>query len=219
MNANRNLNLAMLDSIPSAVRRMVLLLCLVWMPGALKGSIWIDLPETTILADTAGQIFEVWVQNDGSASIEVTGIGFNVQVSDGGPPAGGSITGPAITSVDIFTGTAFASNNNGPSGTGSIVPQVYERGTLTDSGTVTLPTGLSKMATVVMDTTGFKTGTFSLTLDTRNGPAKFTTMAGDLYPGLIDGSVTLVPEPVSGICCIGAILLVYAGMRGNRRRR
>lgn len=170
----------------------------------------IDLPEINLLANTPGQTFDVFIQN-GGASFQVTGIGFNLQVADGGPPAGGLTLGPSITMVDIFTGTIFASpNNNGPSGAGQIVPQVFERGTLTPSGTVSIPSGLSKIATVTLDTSGFLSGSFALTLGTLNGPTKYTTLAGDFFPTLLDGSVA-VPEPsayaaIFGISCLaGAV--------------
>ena len=199
-------------------RRVVGLAWLAMGLGMLPGSLWaalvMDMPEMTLPAHQAGLSFEMWVQNDGAA-LEVTGIGFNIQVADGGPLAGGSISGPAITGVDIFTGTIFTANNNGLSGTGSIVPQVYERGTLTLAGPVSVPNGWSKVATVTLDTSGFSGGTFSLTLDTRNGPTKYTTMAGEYYPTLIDGSVTLVavPEPDGWGWIGGMALLAYAGLR------
>ena len=172
----------------------------------------IDLPEIDMLPDTPGQTFDVFIQN-GGAPVQVTGIGFNVQVADGGPPAGGVTAGPSITAVDIFTGTIFASpNNNGPGGAGQIVPQVYERGTLTPSGTVSIPTGFSKIATVTLDTSGFSSGIFSLTLDTVNGLTKYTTLSGDSFPALINGSVA-VPEPSAYAATFGLLCLAGAVAR------
>jgi len=158
---------------------------------------FMNLPDVNLFPNTPGQTFNVSIENDTGSGIQVTGIGFNLQVADGGTAAGGSINGPAITSVDIFSGTAFASNNNGLSGSGQIVPQVYQIGTLTHAGTVTIPNGVSEVAAVTIDTTGFFSGTFGLTLDTHNGPTKYTTTGSDLFPALEDGKVTLalVPEP------------------------
>lgn len=168
-----------------------------WLTGMaipMQADVCIDVPEIGLLPNTPSQRFDVHLWNGGEP-IPVIGIGFNIQVADGGPLLGGKTNGPAITSVDIFTGTVFASNNNGLSGSGSIAPQLYERGTLTRSNTVSLPAGLSKVATVVLDTTGFSAGTYSLTLSTRNGRTKYPSLDDDVFPALLDGSVTLGSAP------------------------
>jgi len=95
--------------------------------------------------------------------------------------------------VNIFKGTVFEFNNNGESGSGLIVPQVYEQGTLTSSGVVSIPSGFSKIATVTLNTIGFNEGTYYLTLNTRNGVTKYTTTTGEYFPTLIDGGVTIAP--------------------------
>ncbi|HOX01115.1 MAG TPA: hypothetical protein P5022_01015 [Candidatus Paceibacterota bacterium] len=176
------------------------IVCLAWMAGGLRAAVSIDLPEITVLPNTPGQAFDVLLQNGGD-SFPVIGIGFNIQVADGGTAAGGHTNGPAIAFVDIFAGTVFATNNNGPSGSGSIVPQVYERGTMTRRDTtVTIEQGASKVATVTLDTTGIGSGTFALTLKTRNGPAKYLGLSGDVFPTLMDGSVTVAAQPsIAGI--------------------
>jgi len=180
---------------------------------------FMDLPDVSLLPNTPGQTFNVSIENDTGSGVQVTGIGFNLQVADGGTASSGSINGPAITSVDIFSGTAFASNNNGQSGSGQIVPQVYQIGTLTHAGTVTIPTGISKVATVTIDTTGFSSGTFGLTLDTLNGPTKYTTTGSDLFPALLDGKITLalVPEPYQ-FGAVTALALLGSGIWRKCRR-
>jgi len=183
-------------------------------------AVTIDMPEVLLAPNQAGQTFEVHAVNHGDP-VPVTGIGFNVQVADGGVPAGGRIQGPAITSVDVVTGTVFASNNNGPSGAGSMVPQVYERGTLTSSGSVNLPSGISKVATVVLDTTGFDSGTFTLTLNTVNDRTHYTTLSGNLRPLLIDGAVTIASPPrVMRIiaCAPSRLALTFTTIAGVRYR-
>ncbi len=179
----------------TAIFRLCACLCLACFASAtspVRAEVSIDLPEITLLPNTPHQAFDVFVRNTGP-TLQVIGVGFNIQVADGGPPLGGKTNGPAIASVDVFAGTVFESNNNGSSGAGSIVPQLYERGTLTASNTVGLPNGLSKIATVVLDTTGFSSGTFSLTLNTRNGRTKYPSFDGDFFPVLIDGTVTVAP--------------------------
>jgi hypothetical protein len=167
---------------------------LAWIAIPLSAAVTIVLPEIILLPDQAGQSFAVYVENTGDP-LAANGIGLNVQVADGGPAAGGTIRGPAITAVDLLTGTIFATNNNGPSGIGSITPQVYVGGTLSSSGTVSLPNGRSKVATITLDTTGFSSGTFAITLRTLNGPTKYTTSGDDYYPTLIDGQVTVGARP------------------------
>jgi len=196
----------------------------VWMASAALGAefIYIDLPEITMLRNQPNQTFNVYLGNfDGP--VLVNGIGFNIQVADGGPEVpGGSIRGPAITSVDLFTGTVFASpHNNGISGSGRIVPQVHERGTMTEwtedgLATVSLQSGF-KVATVTLDTTGVYSGIFVLTLNTLNGPTKFTTVGEDLFPTLLDGSVTIVPEPRAWGFAAGVAAMAMAGLRMVRR--
>ena len=178
----------------------------------------VDLEDLSLLPNRPGQSFDLFVQNNGEA-FPVTGIGFNLQVADGGPEAGGSIDAPGISSVDIFSGTPFESNNNGTSGSGSIRPQIFELGTLTDAGTVDIPTGKSKLATVVFDTTGFSSGTFTYTMDTRNGPFKYTTPAGDFFPALGDGNLTVVPEPSEYFAAFGLVCLAWAAISRKLRRR
>ncbi len=202
------------------VRVALLVGCLAWMTGPLRAQLRIDLPEVSMLPDKANQSFPVYL-GPLAEPVLVNGIGFNIQVADGGPDAGGVIDGPTIAFVDIFTGTAFESNNNGSSGSGQIVPQVYERGTLTHpdkSPEVTLQSG-ARIATVTLDTTGLSPGTYKLTLNTLNGPTKFTTLGEDQIPLLIDGTVTIVPEPgVWGIATAAALLL-FTGARIVRGRR
>lgn len=186
----------------------------------------IDLPEIGMLPNQANQTFDVYL-GDVNGAVLVNGIAFNIQVADGGPEVpGGTTRGPAITAVDLFTGTVFAApHNNGNSGSGQIVPQVYERGTMTEwtadgLATASLQSGF-KVATVTLDTTGMNSGTFELTLNTLNGPTKYTTLGEDLYPALFDGSVTIVPEPrVYGFAMSAALVAfsAFRAVRGSSRR-
>ena len=200
--------------------------CLLWGTAPALGAefIYIDLPEVIMLPNQPNQTFDVYL-GDFEGTFLVNGIGFNIQVADGGPEVpGGSIRGPAITAVDLFTGTVFASpHNNGNSGSGQIVPQVYERGTMTEwtpqgLATVSLQSGF-KVATVTLDTTGVNSGLFVLTLNTLNGPTKYTTLGLDLHLALFDGSVSIMPEPVLSGLVMGTALGAFAGFCAVRRRR
>src|SRR6185437_7568799 len=109
----------------------------------------------TLLANTANQKIQIFVS---SQNTMVQGTDVEVQIADGGPAAGGKVAGPKITNVDVLSGTIFANNNGGQTGSGSMVPQVYEVST-TANGSVAA-SGL--LATITVDTTGFNGGTFSL---------------------------------------------------------
>jgi len=201
---------------------VLLVLCFALIPGQMRAQVIIDLPnKIPLLPNTAGQSFEVYLLNSGDP-MEVNGMIFNIQVADGGPELGKTIRGPAITSVDIFTGTVFASNNDGPRDGVSIAPQLYMRQTMTLSDTVSLPHGESKVATVYLDTTGFDSGEFTLTLNTLNGPTRYTTLGDDFFPEFGDGGsvqLTVVPEPGVWAVASGIGLMLFAGLRKARGRR
>lgn len=143
----------------------------------------------------------------------VQGLNFNIQIADGGPVAAGSIIGPGISGVDILTGTIFAGNNTGnPPGNGILVSQVAFYSTTTASGSV-VAQGL--LASVTLDTTGLLSGTFDLFLsNTLNSSTNFASMDPALTPTIIDGSLTIVPEPVSLMLTLGTGLMLL----GRRNR-
>ncbi|MFO1497500.1 MAG: hypothetical protein U1G07_03725 [Verrucomicrobiota bacterium] len=176
---------------------------------SLSAQLIIDLPEINLQPDQAHQTFEVYVQNPDASRSDINGIQFNIQTADGGPQVGGVTLAPKITDVDLTTGSLFQ-NNNGYSGSGQQTGgQIFVRGTLTSSGTVTIPNGtpFKKIATVEIDTTGFFGGVFSMTLDTLNGPTRFTSTGGNVFPTLIDGSITIVPEVNATGLVAGALIL------------
>jgi hypothetical protein len=182
----------------------------------------IDLPDLLLQPNTAGQSFDLFVENQGG-NFPVTGIRVELLVGDGGTEAGGTIEGPSISEVDVITGTIFATpNNNGAGGAGSVVPQLFERSTLTPSGTVNVPAGSSKFATVTFDTTGFGPGTtVNYTLDTGaafNGPTLYHTQTGDYQPTLLDGTLTVIPEPSHCAAAFGGACLVWAAARRRKTR-
>ena len=113
----------------------------------------IDVGDHLLQPNRPGQVIEILVEG----GKPVQGVEFFLQVADGGPEApGGAIDGPAITDVDVLTGTIFANNNDGEAGHGSIIPQFWQSGTVTDrdSDPDTVDAeGL--LAVVTIDTTGF----------------------------------------------------------------
>src|SRR5688572_16408002 len=84
----------------------------------------LDLPDLLLEPNKPNQTFDLYADNGGSDFI-LTGLRIELMVGDGGPDAGGSISGPAIADVSVTSpGTLFAGNNIGEQGLGSILPQV-----------------------------------------------------------------------------------------------
>ena len=149
----------------------------------------IQVGNYTLLANTPNQKIQIFVAGGLPGGDNVQGADVEVQIADGGPAAGGKVSGPKITHVDVLTNTIFAKNNNGQAGVGSIVPQVFEATTLTASGTVK---ALGLLATITVDTTGFTGGVFPLLLTgTLNGNTDFTLIPANVS----NGTITLLPPP------------------------
>lgn len=119
---------------------------------AVDAALVIDVGEHDLLPNTPGQAVFIFVRGGDP----VQGVNLNAQVEDGGTELaafGGSIDGPAISNVDIITGTIFAGNNNGPVNPelafGVDFRQLELRTTTTAAGTVAAD-GL--LATLIIDT-------------------------------------------------------------------
>src|SRR5436190_5071588 len=137
-----------------------------------RGSLIVEANIFQLQPEQANQTIMLFVNNTGSA-VDVIGLNLEVQLGDGAPNPPGTQTGPAITAVNLRTGTIFQDNNSGSGGGGSITPQFFERGVLTDSETgpfVTLVPGPNKMATITISTVGYSSGNWPLTfIATPNG--------------------------------------------------
>jgi hypothetical protein len=174
--------------------------------------------------DTADQSIQIHV----SGGDAVDGVDFFLQVADGGPESGGSIDGPAITGVDIFTGTIFDGNNTGEAGGGQLVPQFWQSGTTTDSGTV-IADGL--LATATIDTTGFYSHDpitlWDLKLTgTLMGDSSLQSPPPGVSTRITNGSISVgsdvqpIPEPSTLVLLvIGALCLVGWRRRVDRHVR
>ena len=173
----------------------------------------IDVGDHVLLANTPGQSIAIFVSGGGA----VEGLNLNVQIADGGTALavyGGSIDGPAISDLDVVTGTIFAGNNTGADdpeilALGTDYDQLELRTITTDVGTVAAA-GL--LATITIDTTGYFAGTFELRLfDTINGPSDF---AG-IDAAIDDGTITIVPEPGSRtLLCLSTVIFLAIRRRG-----
>jgi hypothetical protein len=158
----------------------------------------------------------------------VRGMVLNVAINDGGPAWGPGLPGPGITKIDVDTGPTIWVP---PSTLGHQPPAEYYDGQLASSGFlvnnvasayVNVTSGL--LATLEIDTSGFFSGTFSLTL---SGGTLADTLgstqiiggfgdAGFFYVDVAPGQITIVPEPSSMVLAvIGSIGL--AAWRWRRK--
>jgi hypothetical protein len=180
-----------------------------------EGQLFLDVGTQDIRPNSPNQTLDFFVNNTGS-DVQVTGLNFNIQIADGGLGAGGSVSGPAITAVDLASGTPFATDNSGPTNDGS-APQAAFWSVTTSSGTVALPGGaLTKIASVTIDSTGF--GTPGMTWDlilgnTIGGPTQYVDPIGNpINIGITDGTLRLaaVPEPEQAAFVTAGILVGFA---------
>lgn len=190
-------------------------LCVLGGPSA-AAQLSIDLDSWSFPAAASSFTFDVHVNNSGAA-LDLLGVNLNLQIADGGPGAGGSVVGPSITDIDLFTsGMVFGANNNGAGGSGAIVPQLFEVGTLASPGThVTLAPGLTLLARVTLDTSATTVGqSWPMTMNTLNGSSTFLNLQGNpITPSLSDGMLYAVPEPAGWAAAAGLSLLGWVGLR------
>jgi len=146
----------------------------------------------------------------------VQGIVLGAAINEGGVTFGGT-PGPTITSIDVDSGPTIWVAPNSPYGHNA--PNAFYDGQLasvdflTVSGWVNVPDGL--IATLLIDTTGFDSGTYSLTLtggviaDNVGDTAILGWFGNDVYSAYYtgpDGTITIVPEPSSVVlAAIGLI--------------
>jgi hypothetical protein len=144
----------------------------------------------------------------------VQGDMFYVQIADGGPQANAYITGPTITKLDVITNTIFAPFNSPqtPSDTGYVIDQLASAGTtIPRESAIQAVAGSGRVATITISTLGWFGGTWDLCLKDTVGGA--STQFGDVPLTITNGSITIVPEPATGLLALaGASLLL-------RRRR
>lgn len=160
----------------------------------------------------------------------VAGLVLDIAINDGGPEWGSGPLGPTITSIDVVSGPTIWEPPNTTHGHNA--PATFYAGQIADinfailDGWVNVTGGL--LATVEINTTGFASGTFQLTLtggvllDVLGGtefignPATVTNIIYQYYNGTA-GQITIVPEPSS--VALAAIGLIGAAAWGWRRRR
>jgi hypothetical protein len=149
----------------------------------------IEVGNDLLQPDTPNQVITI----DVTGGVPVQALDINIQVADGGPAAGGMIVGPGFT-ADILSGTIFAPNyanyvnHNSDLHDGN---QYMWYSLTTDSGTVET-NGL--LVTLTFDTTGFTSGSWPLIM---SGTIHGNTNFGSIGASIINGSISIVPEPPS----------------------
>lgn len=178
-----------------SIIRILLAGFVVLLAVASANAITITVGNHTLLANTPGQQVQIQV----SGGEQVSGLNLYVQVGDGGPelvdfglPPG--VDGPAITAVDLTTGTIFAGVSDTPFVIEAIPQYVsYSLAMLTPGSSVPAA-GL--LATLTIDTTGFAGGRWDLLLsdvlpglggdyDTDFAPTPATILNGSLSVGVL----------------------------------
>jgi len=175
-----------------------------WVPAVLFGlsaagqaAPVIDVGTHYLQRNLPGQEIEIRV----TGGDPVQGLEFNVQIAD-------ATFGPIFEHADILGGTIFADNNRGLFEGSYIDPRRAYLGVVTHSGAVAAQ-GL--LATLTIDTTAIRNGTFRLSLtQSIEGPTNFAGAEADIT----DGRIVIVPEPAAWWVLLGAPPL----WRRRRRR-
>ena len=191
---------------------LAVLLCLA---GVAQAATSIVVGNHVLLPNTPGQVVQIFV----TGGDQIQGTNFRAQI--GADPEFGitPVFGAGLSTI-IGAGTIFQPNNVGMNDV-TFYPALFEAGTATSTGTIAA-NGL--LATLVIDTTGFFSGSWALSLNnTLSGP---TDWAGSVFNGnpvtdpvIEDGSITIpnIPEPSSIVLCMFGV--AGLGAVAIRRRR
>ncbi len=187
-----------MNGIPATPVR-ALALAIVLGNASASAQVRIRVGEVVLLPNTADQVVEFKVSNSSRTNILVEGFELNVQVGDGGMIVGGIDVGPAITRVDLVTGTLFQANSIGtrdasgrPQGEH---PMLGLYSTVTAASTVSIPAGsTTRLARVTFDTRALESGRWPLAFGlTANGSSRYVNLAaGGL--GAADQIVPLIQD-------------------------
>lgn len=175
-------------------------------------ALFIDAGTHTLNSNSGStQFIDLFVLNSGS-EVRVGALDVFIQLADG------SGATPAIVSGDLLTGTIFNLNHSGTQSDTSI-PQsaffgVSKAGGAIGSGPL-IPNGLSRFATVGIDTLGATSGSWEIRVDTTllgdSGYFEDSTLADRVPIQFVNGTLNLgtVPEPSSWAIVAGLGLLGF----------
>jgi hypothetical protein len=182
--------------------------------GHANAAVNVTIGNHNVLGGSSSQ--EVVIQVSGGDPIS----GFNVraQLGDGTGPG----SEPVFAAVNFTPGTIWDGKNasligNGPeAGFEYLASRSIILNTIGDSVNAGNP-GAQNLVKLVIDTTGFSSGTYALKLSgTDYGiNSSYQNTGGEQFLNIEDGSITIVPEPATAGVLIGASVLGIA----TRRRR
>lgn len=151
----------------------------------------------------AGQQVSLHVGNTGGA-LDYGGLNFSVRIGDG-------TAGPALTAVDLLSGTPLAAPDNFGGQFPDSGNTSWKQFWSVASTTATLPAGDSLLVTLTFDTTGLSDGAWALSLFGTGMPATqlLDRSGGEFAVALQNGTLTVVPEPGALAGAAGAALLAF----------
>lgn len=157
-------------------------------PSSVSAAYVITVGDFNLQPNQSDQQVSLFIENTGGSS-DYGGLNFSILVGDG-------LSGPAITGVNLLTGTPFeAANFGGQFADGANTPrqQFWSVASLS----AVLPAGQSRLATLTFDTTGLTPGSWSLNLFGSGMPstALFDYTASEYTALFENGTLTVVPEP------------------------
>lgn len=200
--------------------------------GSLTRAAIIRVEDTTLQANTAGQIVRILGSYEGPPALAaLDGVNFSVLLGRGGPDLGlpGNITGPAITGINlkpvggVLSGFTSAQNEIDLGG----LTQIVQADLLRADADVPITGAFTDqlLAELIVDTTGFASGTFQVALQDSDLGVTSTFLGGvggSLPTTLQSGSLTIsaVPEPGTvGLLACTSCILVGARVRRRWSRR
>jgi len=167
-----------------------------------------------LLPNTPGQTIQVLVSSDVN---NIQGMNFSAVIGDGGSIFGGVDDVVPSMTADILTGTIWAPHaanavNQNPGGGFGVGLAAWSITTV-NPPVLPVPGVNALLATLTIDTTGFTSGTWALSLD---DPNVGTTDFAGIPIGITNGSITIVPEPTSVV--LGLFAAAGLGAVAIRRR-
>ncbi len=188
------------------MRKLLIAVVALAIPGMVMAQGVVTAPNVNL--DLAGgpQTVEITI----TGPVGIPGLNLNLQIGDGAIPA--YTDGPRFVSADITgAGTVLNGANNGPT-IMAISEQMHYIGTVTPAAgqLVQIPAGETLvLAKVVIDPTGGILGkAYAFSLTSLNGPTDYADDQGVLMPSLVDGSITITPEPTTALLLLGALPLL-----------
>jgi hypothetical protein len=218
-------------------RRVVLSLAiLLGLATAAHANLSINVGSHNLNPNQAGQV--IFIEVTGGVNTQpidtVNSISSHdsvLQLAGGGGGVGGPAPAgePKLTEVNAVTGTIFDGNtaDSPPGQVGFSSEQFWNVGVVNDGSPANFYPNPGVLLKVTIDTTGVTSGTFALIMDETNDVfngyssnySNSPPEAGDLALDfdIINGSVTIVPEPSTVV--LGLLAAAGLGLVAIRRRR